>query len=139
MGQPMEYVIVGIDDNKFTGGIADELAKVIESGLVRLVDIVLISVGDDGSTVIMEVDEHDGLSMFAELEGDVGDIIGPDDIAHAAAAVEGGQSVLLIVWQNLWAAPLADAIVKAGGVLIEGARIPQELAAQAQAQLAEAG
>ena len=139
MGQPMEYVIIGFDGNDFTGGIAAELAKVIDSGLVRLLDIVVISAGEDGSAVTMEVDEHDGLTMFAELEGEVGGIIGPEDIDHAAAAVQGGQSVALLVWENLWAAPLAEAITNAGGFLIEGARIPDDMAEQARELLAEAG
>jgi hypothetical protein len=135
----MEYVIIGFDDNDFTGEIATELAKVIESGLVRLIDIVLVSTGTDGSVVLLEVDEYDGLEMFAALEGEVGGVIGPDDIAHAVASVQGGQSVALLVWENLWAAPLAEAITNSGGFLIEGARIPEELAAQARDLLAEAG
>jgi len=139
MGQPLEYIIIGFDGNDFSGGIATELAKIIESGLVRLVDIVFISCGEDGSIVAMEVDEHEGLSMFAELDGEVGGIIGPEDIEHAAASVEGGQSVALIVWENLWAAPMAQAITDAGGFLIEGARIPDDLAEQAYDLLAEAG
>jgi Family of unknown function (DUF6325) len=139
MGQPLEYIIIGFDRNDFTGGIADELAKIIDSGLVRLVDIVFVSCGEDGSVVAMEVDEHDGLTMFAELEGEVGGIIGPEDIAHAVAAVEGGQSVALLVWENLWSAPLAQAITDAGGFMIEGARIPDDLATEAYDLLAEAG
>ncbi len=139
MGQPMEYVIVGFDGNNFSGEIATELAKVIDSGLIRLLDIVFVSCGDDGSVVTMEVDEVDGLSMFAQLEGDVGGIIGPDDIEHAIGSVQGGQSVALLVWENLWAAPLADAITNAGGFLIEGARVPDDLAGQARDMLAEAG
>ncbi|MGB0112127.1 MAG: DUF6325 family protein [Ilumatobacteraceae bacterium] len=135
----MEYIIVGFDGNEFSGEIATELAKVIESGLVRLLDVIFISCGEDGSVVTMEVDEHDGLRFFADLEGEVGGIIGPDDIEHAAAAIQGGQSVLLIVWENLWAAPLADAITAAGGTLIEGARIPDDLATEARELLASAG
>lgn len=139
MGQPLEYIIVGFDGNDFRGGIATELAKIIESGLVRLVDLVFISCGEDGSVVAMEVDEHDGLSMFAELEGEVGGIIGPEDIEHAVAGLQGGQSVAMFVWENLWAAPLAQAITDAGGFLIEGARIPDDLATEAYDLLAEAG
>jgi hypothetical protein len=139
MGQPLEYIIIGFDGNDFSGGIATELAKIIESGLVRLLDIVFVSCGEDGSVVAMEVDEHEGLAMFAELEGEVGGIIGPEDIDHAVTAVQGGQSVALLVWQNLWAAPLAQAITDAGGFMIEGARIPDELAEQAYDLLAKAG
>lgn len=135
----MEYVIVGFADNHFTGEIAPELAKLIDGGVVRLVDLVVISKGPDGSVALLEVDENDELSMLASLDGEVGGVIGPADVEHAAAAVEHGSSVLLIVWENLWAQPLADAIGRAGGELVEGARIPQELVDEAEALLDRAG
>lgn len=103
MARPLEYIIVGITGNDFSGEIAAELAKVIDSGLVRLVDLVFISRGEGDDVVVMEVDEHDELQMFAALDGEVGGIIGPDDIEHAAESVEGGSSAMLLIWENLWA------------------------------------
>jgi Family of unknown function (DUF6325) len=138
MAASVEYVIIGFSDNEFRGEIAPELAALIDAGLVRIVDLIFVSKGVDGSVVTLEVDEDDELAMFAALDGEVGGIIGPDDIEHAAAAIEGGDSVLLIVWENLWAAPFAAAVERAGGVLIEGAKIPVELIEEAEA-LAEAG
>ena len=32
-----------------------------------------------------------------------------------------------MIWEDLWAAPFAEAVRRADGVLIEGARIPYEL------------
>lgn len=134
----MEYVIIGFPENRFTGEIAPELAKLIDAGVVRIVDLVFISKNTDGSVVVLEVDEHEHLAMFAELDGEVGGVIGPDDVEHAAAAVDHGSSVLLIVWENVWAGPLTDAIRNAGGELIEGAKIPQQLVEQVEAALAQA-
>lgn len=139
MANHLEYIIVGFTGNQFGGEIATELGKVIDAGLVRILDVLFISVADDGSVVLLEVDEVDGLQMFADLDGEVGSLIGPDDVEHAAAAVEGGSSVLLMVWENLWAAPLADAIERAGGFLIEGARVSDEMSAEALLALADAG
>jgi hypothetical protein len=135
----LEYVIIGFPENRFGGEIATELATLIEAGVVRIVDLVFISKNTDGSVVLLEVDENEELSMFASLDGEVGGVIGPEDIEHAAAAVDHGSSVLLIVWENRWAGPLAQAIRDAGGELIEGARIPEELVDEAEALLAEAG
>ena len=85
-------------------------------------------VGNDGSVVVLEVDEHDHLSAFAAIEGSVGGVIGPDDIEHAAESIAEGSSLLLIVWEDLWAAPFGDALRRAGGVFLEGGRIPAEIA-----------
>ena len=138
MTASLEYIIVGFPENNFSGEIASGLASLVDAGLIRVVDLVFVAKGDDGSVVVLEVDEHDHLSAFAAIEGDVGGVIGPDDVDHAAASIADGSSVLLIVWEDLWAAPFGDALKRAGGVLIEGGRIPTEIAEQVESVLADA-
>ena len=45
---PIEYIIVGFPGNKFNGEIAPELAKLIESGLVRILDLVVVTKDESG-------------------------------------------------------------------------------------------
>jgi uncharacterized membrane protein len=139
MAAPLEYVIIGFSENNFSGEIAEELAKLVDSGTIRLVDVVFVSRGDDGSVLVVEVDEDERLSAFLAIDGEIGGVISQEDIEHAAAAIESGSSVLLIMWEDAWAAPVVDAITRAGGELIEGARIPADLAATIDNVLAEAG
>ena len=40
---PVEYIILGFPGNNFTGQIVPELAKLIDSGLVRIIDLTFIS------------------------------------------------------------------------------------------------
>ncbi len=138
MAAPLEYIIVRFPENNFTGEIIPELAALVDGGLIRIVDLVFVAKGDDGSAVALEVDEHDHLSAFVALEGEVGGVIGPDDIEHAAESIASGSSVLMLVWQDLWVEPFADALRRAGGELIEGARIPAEIAEEVEAALADA-
>jgi hypothetical protein len=49
-----------------------------------------------------------------------------------------GNAALVIVWEDLWAKPLADAVRESGGVVIDTARIPADLVETALAELAEA-
>ena len=139
MTASLEYLIVGFPENSFSGEIVPGLVSLVDNGLIRIVDLVFAAKGDDGSVVVLEVDEHDHLSAFAAIEGGVGGVIGPDDIDHAAEAIAEGSSVLLIVWEDLWAAPFGDALRRAGGVFIEGGRIPTELAEEVESVLADAG
>jgi hypothetical protein len=44
----------------------------------------------------------------------------------------------VIVWEDTWANPLAEAILEAGGVVVDSARIPHALVEAAMAELAEA-
>jgi hypothetical protein len=62
-------------------------------------------------------------------------VISHEDIEYAAEALEPNSSAAVLVWEDIWAAPLADAIRDSGGVLIEAARIPHELIEPALAAL----
>ena len=57
------------------------------------------------------------------------------DVEYAAAALEPNSSAALLIWEDVWAAPFAEAVRRADGVLLEGARIPHELIAPALADL----
>ncbi len=138
MTAPLEYIIVGFPENNFSGEIVPGLVSLVDAGLIRIVDMVFVAKGDDGSVIALEVDEHDHLSAFAAIEGGVGGVIGPEDIDHAAESIADGSSVLVIVWEDLWAAPFTDALRRAGGVFIEGGRIPAEIADELEAVLADA-
>ena len=82
---PVEYLVVGFPGNKFTGKIAPELKALVDSGTVRVLDLIFIGKDVDGSVVVFEVDELDGVAEFIEMDADVGGLIGDSDVAHAAA------------------------------------------------------
>jgi hypothetical protein len=94
---------------------------------VRILDLIFIGKDKDGTTVTFEVDEVDGEGSFTVVDGEVGGLIGDDDIAHAAAALEPGNSAALLIWEDLWAAPFAEAVRGADGIVLEGGRIPHEI------------
>ncbi len=124
---PVEYLVVGFPGNKFKGEIAPALAKLVDDKLVRVLDLIFIGKDVDGTTVTFEVDEVDGEASFSVVDGEVGGLIGDDDIAHAAAGLEPGSSAALLIWEDLWAAPFAQAVRNADGIVLEGGRIPAEI------------
>ena len=136
---PVEYIVVGFPGSKFNGEIAPELAKLIDSGLVRILDLAVITKDESGEVSSFEFDQLDELAPFADLEGEVGGILSQEDIDYAAASLEPGSTVGLLVWEDLWAAPFADAVRASGGVLLEGGRVPHELAQAALAPYEAAG
>jgi hypothetical protein len=136
---PIEYIVVGFPGNKFNGEMAPELAKLIDSGTIRILDLVFIGKDDSGEVVAFEFDQLAELEAFADLEGDVGGFLSPQDIEYAGAALEPGSSAALLVWEDRWAAPFVEAIRESGGVLLEGARVPHELVEAAMAAIEAAG
>jgi hypothetical protein len=132
---PVEYIVLGFPGNSFSGEIAPELAKLVADGTIRILDLVFIGKDEDGDVVAFEFDQLEDEVGFADLDGEVGGIISPDDIAHAAEALEPNSSAALLIWEDLWAAPFAQAVRNSGGMVLEGARIPQELMELAVADL----
>ncbi len=126
---PIEYIIVGFPENNFQGKIAPALEQLIESKTVRILDLVFIAKDADGSVVTLEFDQlaDSEAEAFGALNAEIGGVLGPEDIEHAASFLELNSSAAILIWEDLWATPFATAVREAGGVLLEGARIPHEL------------
>jgi len=135
---PVEYLILGFPDNKFTGQIVPELAKLIDSGLVRIIDLTFISKDAAGDVEVIQHDVVEELAAFAGLDAEVGGILTDEDITYAALSLEPNSSAALLVWEDTWAGPFAAAVRDANGVIIEGARIPHDIIEQALGALADA-
>ncbi len=136
---PIEYIVVGFPGNKFNGQIVPELAKLIESRTIRILDLIFVGKDDGGDVVAFEFDQLDELEAFASLDGDIGGLLSDEDVAYVGSILEPGNSAALLVWEDLWAAPFAAAVLDSGGVLLESARIPHQLAQEALAALEAAG
>jgi hypothetical protein len=76
------------------------------------------------------------LAVMAAMKG--ARIVRAHDVAATADALEPGSTAALLIYENLWAAPLASAVRRSGGQLVASGRIPvQQLLAAAEAELAE--
>jgi hypothetical protein len=135
---PVEYLILGFPDNKFTGQIVPEIAKLIDSGLIRIIDLTFISKDAAGGVEVVEYDAVEELAAFAGLDAEVGGILTDEDVAYAASSLEPNSSAALLVWEDTWAAPFAVAVRNANGVILEGARIPREIIEESIGSLADA-
>jgi Family of unknown function (DUF6325) len=135
---PVEYLILGFPGNMFTGQIVPELAKLIDGGLVRIIDLTFITKDADGNVEVVEFDAVEELAAFAGLDAEVGGILTDEDVAYAALSLEPNTSAALLVWEDTWAAPFAAAVRNANGVILEGARIPRETIEQVVGALSDA-
>jgi len=135
---PVSYSVIAFPGNRFTGKIAPELEKLIANGVVRILDLVFVAKDEAGDTISLEFDQLDELAVFGELEGEVGGLVNMEDLDHVAADLPPGNSALVIVWEDIWATPLVEAIRESGGVLVDSARVPHELVESALGELAAA-
>jgi hypothetical protein len=133
---PVDYLVVEFPAgaSNFTGEMAAELVALVESGTIRVIDILILTKNEDGSIDAMELSDIDELGPLQQIEAELAELLAADDVAHLAAAIEPGSTAGVLIWENLWAAPFASAARRSGGQLIANGRIPiQAIIASIQA------
>lgn len=123
---PIDYLVVEFpaDTSSFTGEMVAELVALVDAGLIRVVDIVIITKGEDGEIDALELSDLDELGELEAIEAELAELLAEDDIVHLAAAMDPGSTAGVLIWENLWAAPFAAAARRSGGQLIANGRIP---------------
>jgi hypothetical protein len=135
---PLEYLVVALPKGTASDEIATELADLVDKNVIRILDAVVVVKDNFGDINSIEFDELDDQPGFLEIDAEVGGLIGPDDISFVGAGLDLGVTAALLLIEDLWAAPLADALGRSGGMLLEGARIPRDLVDEAAAALQDA-
>jgi hypothetical protein len=123
---PIDYLIVEFPADRQTGEGLPMLVDLVERGVIRLLDLVFIRRNHDDSVVgialtVLDGDRHLDLTVF---QGASSGLVDEDDIGQAAAALEPGGSAAILIYENLWAAPLAAALQQGGAELVAGGQIP---------------
>ncbi len=122
---PIDFVLLEFPADQLTGEAAPALLDLVERGVIRLFDLLVISKGEDGSVeVIALTDPLAAGSGFEYFVGAQSGLIGDDDLREAAEAMTPGTVAALIVYENTWAVPFVQAVRNSGGELIASARIP---------------
>jgi hypothetical protein len=122
---PVDYVLVEWSGKQPTGEALPHLVDLVDSGIIRLLDIAFITKDEDGEVAGIEIAELGGqVEEVSIFEGASSGIISEDDTVEAAQALEPGTSAALLVYENVWAAPFAAAVRRSGGQLVASGRIP---------------
>ncbi len=122
---PVDILVVGFPENRFDGSIAPAIADLVARGIVRVLDVVIISKDDDGQITLAEIADldGDGVNDLAVMTGDIPGLIGEDDERAVADELPAGSTVAMIAWENTWAIGASMAIRQAGGVVMAHERI----------------
>src|SRR5436190_7105743 len=133
---PVDYLIVEFPAgaSNFTGAMAAELLELVDRGIVRLIDVLILTKSEDGAVDAVELSDIGELGELQALEAQLAELLAEEDVEHLAAAMEPGSTAGVLIWENLWAAPFAAAARRSGGQLIANGRIPiQAIIASIQA------
>lgn len=123
---PIDYIVVEFPAGKssFTGEMAAELVRLVDDGIIRIVDVLIITKDEDGNFDAIELEDVEDLGPLREIEAQLAELLAKDDVAMFAAAMDPGTVAGVLIWENLWSAGFASAARRSGGQLIANGRIP---------------
>jgi hypothetical protein len=123
---PIDMVVIGYPPGApMTGDAVPILLDLVDRGIVRVIDALVVTKNDDGTfsgfdVADLEPDSIGDLTVFA---GAATGLIGDEDVSTVAGEIEPGTSAVMIVYENRWAGPFAAAVRRNGGRLIAFERI----------------
>ena len=126
---PVEYMIVAFPGNRLKGEIVPALAELVEAGTLRIIDLAFVMKDADGVVVTAEMGDLDSeiFKAFDALSPETMGLLNQDDLAAAGEELEPNSSAAMLVWEDIWATKLRDAILNAGGELLDLERVPHEV------------
>ncbi len=126
---PVEYMIVAFPGNQFKGEIVPALAELVDKGTIRIIDLAFVMKDADGAVITAEMGDLDSdvFKAFDALTPETLGLLNEEDLAVAGEELEPNSSAALLVWEDVWATKLRDAILNAGGELLDLERLPYEV------------
>jgi dihydroorotase-like cyclic amidohydrolase len=126
MPGPIDYILVEWTGRQPQGEALPYLVDLVDRGLIRVLDLVFMTKDEDGTVAILEIGDLGTSAEFSVFEGASSGLLADDDMEQAGEVLEPGTSAALLVYENSWAAPFADAVRRSGGELVASARIPAQ-------------
>jgi Family of unknown function (DUF6325) len=126
---PVDILVIGYPPGApMTGDAIPLLMDLVERRVIRVLDVLFVTKDEDGTFGGFDArglgpDELGDLFVF---DGATTGLLGDEDVAKAAEALEPGTSAVLIVYENRWAGPFIAAVHRNGGTLIAAERIGVE-------------
>jgi uncharacterized membrane protein len=153
---PVQVLVVGFGEERFTGEILPELKRLKEHDVIRLIDLLFVRKDVDGSVHVLEQsdlnreermefgafvgalvgfgaggeDEAERAALAGAAEFEDGQLFDDADVWYLADAIPEGTSAAIALIEHRWAISLREKIRAAGGVALADQWIhPEELIA----------
>ncbi len=121
---PAEFYLVGFEGARPDPATFRALTDLVDSGVVRLLDFVVLAKSDAGEVEVVELDaegESLGLDGFEPIAAG---LAGDEDVEELADALAPGQSAAIVVLELTFARTLAQNLAAAGGQVLRSERVP---------------
>ncbi len=162
---PVQVLVLGYGaDADFRGEALDELKKLAQHDIVRLIDLLVVHKNDDGTVDEVEVADDAELTKLGATAGALiglgaageegmeagavagaeamqdGTLYSDDETWAIADAIPVGMTAAIAVLEHRWAIPLRNAVLRSGGVALADEWLhPEDMIALGMIAADEAG
>lgn len=126
---PVEYLIFYFEGNQFRGEILPALTDLLDQGLIRIIDLAVVSKDDEGVVTILEAGELQAevAEALVKLEGELTGMLSEADLLMVADELDNNTTAAAMLFEHVWATEFAQAIRNANGQLLANVRIPNDV------------
>jgi flagellar motor switch protein FliM len=140
---PVDFVALEFKGNQFKGEILPEIMNLVNNGVVRVIDMIIVQKDANGNVTHREMQETGKkvLALFDPLKAEINGMIQVEDIEMIGEKLENNSTAAVILFENLWAINFVKAVENANGRSVMHVRIPHEVVVETMSQIesAEAG
>ena len=124
---PIEFVVLKFPGNQFSGEIAPALQDLVDSGIVRIIDLLFVIKDEEGNVGVLEVDAlGDAVAaIFEPIAQTEDELLSQADGERFGELLEPNSSAALLLFENAWAARFVQSVLNANGEVLLNERIPR--------------
>jgi len=126
---PIEMLCIKFPETAITDDIALKLKDLVDSQMIRIVDILFIRKTASGEVITTELDEMADVdhSLLDASISEISGLISEEDVADIAQKLDGNSFAAVMLFENTWATQFRDAVLQADGQLLLSERIPHSV------------
>jgi len=121
---PVDLAVIGFAGELRQGGVRQAIADAVDRGAVRVLDVLLVRKEADGTVLMFDAESSGESDELLGFPTELPDLVGEEDARAIADEMPLDSTVLVIAWENSWAAQIAASIDELGGQVLVMERIP---------------
>ena len=121
---PVDLAVIGFAGELRQGGVRQAIADAVDRGAVRVLDVLLVRKDADGKVLMFDAESSGESDELLGFPTELPDLVGEEDARAIADEMPVDSTVLVIAWENSWAAQIAASIDELGGQVLVMERIP---------------
>jgi uncharacterized membrane protein len=135
---PVDFVALEFKGNQFKGEIFPEIMNLVNNGIVRVIDMIVVKKDADGTVTHQEIQETDKsvLAVFDPLKAEINGMIQVEDIELIGEKLEPNSTAAILLFENLWAVKFVKAVENANGRAVMHVRIPHDVVVETLEKIA---